>query len=209
MRTFALTAALAGIFAAAPVASAQFGVRKIQTPNIPIQQSSVPTSNPVQHSVTNPLQMTPGVNNVPGSMVYVPPRYVNYPGSTYIVNNYNNGTNNPYGYPSGGFNGYTASSGQFYAMMGGPAQGNPFLGNVPAIQPTWTNGTGVNASGQPWSYPFNSYNFNYLPQYPYLVNAPTVVGQANGFFPNQPPAIGQPAPKNNFGIQQVPGLNGR
>ena len=39
--------------------------------------------------------------------------------------------------------------------------------------------------------------------------APTVVGQANGFFPNQAPAIGQPAPKNNFGIQQVPGLNGR
>lgn len=200
MRSLLLTAA--AFASITPLASAQY-----RNPTIPLQQSSVPQMNPNagRMMIANPQQM--GNGTVPGSTVFVPPRYVNNTGSTYIINNYNNGNNNPFGTPAGGFNGLTASSGQFYAVMGGPAATNPFIGNVAPIPQQWPSTLGGNRFNQQTSTPFNYYNFTNQPQYPYMLNAPTVVGQANGFFPNQPAAVAPPQP-NNFGVQMVPGLNG-
>lgn len=178
-----------------------------QGPGVPLQQSRVPQMNPVARQVptSNPLTMVPGVNGVPGSTVYTPQRYYPRVGNTYVINNYNNGTNNPFGVPSTGFQGGFAS-GQFYSNLGGPAPSNPFVGNVPPIQQTWPRATGVGVNGQPWNFPFQYYNFNNTPQFPQIVNAP-VVGQSNGLFPPQPNPFGDPR-QNPFGVQVVPGLNG-
>lgn len=180
------------------VVSAQSTVRRPGTPqptNIPLQQSSVPQFNPNGNRT-----------GLPSTTVYTsPPRYYGGYGPTYIINNNNNANAYPYGYPSGGFTGNQAPSGQFYAILGGPAPSNPFISNANPMQQTWQNTTGVNANGQPWQYPFNFYNFNNMPQYPQIMNNAPVVGQTNGFFPNQQP--GGPVQPNNFGIQAVPGIN--
>jgi hypothetical protein len=208
MRLFTLTAACAACLMTAPFASAQAkraAPQPQQPPTfIPLHQPFAPQMNPRagQVPVINPAQLTPGVNGVPGSTVYVPPFYrngvnANFPGSVYVINRYN-----PYGYPAGGFTGVAANSGQFYAFMGGPAPTNPFVSNISPVNSTWPNATGLSPTGQPWNFPFGYYNFSNLPQYPMMMNAP-VVGQSNGFFPNpQPPAV------NEFGVQQVPGING-
>lgn len=191
-----------------PLASAQLP----KSPTIPLQQNSVPVMNPLggRVVVTQSQQMglASGVGNTAGSMVYVPPRYINYPGTNYVINNSNNGSQNPFGYPAGGFTGYNASPVvQFNAIMGGSALPNPFSSNAVPLPQTWSNTTGVGPNGRPWGMPAGFGPGAMMPQYPQLVNAPQVVGQANGFFPNQPPPVAQPANPNNFGIQVIPGLN--
>src|SRR5262245_11055220 len=138
MRLLAPTAAFAAFLTIAPFAAAQSkqAPRPQQPPTIiPLQQPFAPQINPRagQVPVVNPSQLTPGVNGVPGSTVYVPPYYRNgVPGSVYVINRYN-----PYGYPTGGFNGLTANSGQFYAFMGVPAPTNPFVSNISPVNSTW------------------------------------------------------------------------
>jgi len=196
MRLCALTAACAFFVNAVPSASAQLP----------------PAPQPPGGRVNFPdvSRLTPGVNGVPGSTVYLPPYYRNgavyYNGPTYIMNRYN-----PYGYgyAYGGFNGFPANSGQFYAFMGGPAPTNPFLGNANPFAPTWANTPGMSPTGQPWNMPFG---YNNLPQYPGFGNNP-FGGPPNGILPFpqppfQPPVIQPPAPQNNFGVQNVPGING-
>lgn len=167
--------------------------------SIPIFQPTVPNGNAYgSRLVVNPSYTLPGPSfNTPGTAVYVPPRYVGTPGSVY----WNNPSPYAFGAPSGGFQGMTASNGQFYSVYGGsPAPTNPFVSNVAPIAQTWPNTTGVNGYGPPWQYPFQGLNNN-LPQYPMIMNAP-VVGQSNGLFqPAQP--VGPP---NNFGVQIVPGI---
>ena len=139
---------------------------------------------------------------VPGSNVITPMRtFSPYGGNNYFINNGNATNNSSFGNPSYGFNGMQ-SSGQFYAIMGGPAPSNPFVNNTNSFRQTWPNGN--SAFVQQSKLPFNTYNFtNQQPMPGFMNNAP-VVGQANGFFPNQGPVPA--APNNNGPVFQ--GLNG-
>jgi len=137
---------------------------------------------------------------VPGSTVIAPVRHFGpYGGNNYFINN----GNSSFGNNSYGFTG-TPSSGQFYAILGGPAPSNPFVNNTSPFRQNWPN-NGATPFGQHQGLPFPTYNFNNQPQMPAFNNAP-VVGQANGFFPNQPPAA--PGPNNNNNMPMFPGLNG-
>lgn len=199
MRKLVLTVGVVGFLAGAVSAQYRRPANVPRPPQIPLAQPGVPQLNPNSAAapVTNPAQLNSTLTNVPSASVYIPPRPYGY-GNTYYVNN----PYPPFGYPSGGFTGMAAPSGQFYAVLGGPAPSNPFVSNFPN-SPTWGNMTGMAPNGQPWAYPFNVYNFNNLPQYPIMMNAP-VVGQSNGWLPNPAPAVNP----NNFGVQAIPGING-
>ncbi|MEI7685931.1 MAG: hypothetical protein WCL32_12965 [Planctomycetota bacterium] len=136
---------------------------------------------------------------VPGSTVIAPVRHFGpYGGNNYFINN---GNNSSYGNNSYGFTGTTTS---FYTILGGPAPSSPFVNNTIPFHQNWPN-NGATPFGQQQGLPFPVHNFNNQSQMPAFNNAP-VVGQANGFFPNQPPAA--PGLNNNNNLQMFPGING-
>jgi hypothetical protein len=216
MRILIGAAAWLCLLTAAPFAAAQTARKlpKLQPPAAQPAPSATPAG---QITVSSPVLPTAGVNGVPGANVYLPPSYANsvnysgYPGSMYYgARYYPYGNNpygyNPYGYAAGGMSG-AVPSGQFYAFLGGPAATNPFANNGILAASNWVNATGLPFNGQPWNAPPNYLNFSNNPPYPAFTAAP-VVGQSNGFFPNPALPLGAPAPQNNFGILNVPGING-
>lgn len=192
MRLLAMTATYAGMMIAVPYAFSQ----QLPAPQAPKQSAG-------RGNAPDVSRLTPGVNGVPGSMVYLPPYYrngpyyYNGPGPVYYGNRFY-----PYGYSSP-----YPYSGQFYAFMGGVAPSNPFMTNSNPYGPTWANAPGISPTGQPWNVPFGYSNLNGFQQ-PFMGNGP-FMNQPNGFFPTQqPPVIQPPVQQNNFGVQNVPGVNG-
>ena len=154
-------------------------------PNIPIFQPTAPQFN-----------LRPGVNNVPGSAVFVPatrraPRPV-------VIYRYPN--DGLFGQAGGGFTGSAAGgTTNYYSIMGGMA------GTAAQQQTIFPapNATGWSPTGAPWQFPSNN---TAPPQFPTLRNQAPIVGQSNGWFgdPKQPAEV---QPQGNFGIDIVPGIN--